>query len=236
MSNSTTGDVSVAGHSSSDVTWSENTLTWNNRPIVSTTVLDTQNVSGINAFQYAFDVSDYVAQQKAAGATHVTFVIKGTGATSPFAIFASDETSLAGKHPLLTVVEEAVANNPPTVGTPSASLNGAQTQANLSVTASDDGQTQPLSYNWVTVSKPSGSSVSFASGTSASTTATLDRAGPYTFRVDVHRRAGTNPLRGDEPFARERTRLRRASPVATFPMPLRGWKTAVSFKRLSLST
>jgi hypothetical protein len=117
-SNSSTQNVGVALYTAQNTTWSENGLTWDNRPATAATALRSTTVAGKAAVWYEFDVGDHVRQQRATGATAVTFVLKATGATDAQALFSSDET--AATRPQLVVapaasVPQALVLSTPTV-------------------------------------------------------------------------------------------------------------------------
>ncbi|HEX8916252.1 MAG TPA: DNRLRE domain-containing protein, partial [Humisphaera sp.] len=73
--------------------WGETTVTWSTKPATSATPVAAATVSGTAGAWYEFDVTDYVKARKAAGATAVSFALKGTAATTAYATFASDEAT-----------------------------------------------------------------------------------------------------------------------------------------------
>jgi hypothetical protein len=86
-------NVTINVYGASNTTWSETGLTWNNKPASGTTVLGSKLISGTTSQAYTFDVSTYVKQQRAAGATAVTFVIKANTTRDAIASFTSDEAT-----------------------------------------------------------------------------------------------------------------------------------------------
>ena len=84
-----------------NTTWTEGGLTWNTAPTTAATPLVTKTVSGTTGTWYEFDVMNYLKQQKAAGATAVTFVLKATLTSEGYAGFNSDEA--ASNRPQLVV-------------------------------------------------------------------------------------------------------------------------------------
>ena len=98
-----TQGVPVSLFEASNVTWSETGLTWNNKPASGTTALGSRTISGTGGTWHEFDVTSYVQQQKAAGATAVTFVLKAGATTDAQAMIASDETSTTTNRPQLVV-------------------------------------------------------------------------------------------------------------------------------------
>jgi regulation of enolase protein 1 (concanavalin A-like superfamily) len=72
------GDTRNVGiYAVSSTTWSETTATWNTKPTIDTIALSTVDVSYTSSY-YELDVTDYLQQQKAAGATSVSFAVQGT--------------------------------------------------------------------------------------------------------------------------------------------------------------
>jgi hypothetical protein len=147
-----TGTVTVNGHSSANITWTENAITWNNRPGSDTTVLDSNTVVSTFEQWYEFDVSGFVAAQKQAGATSVTLVLRGPGNSDPYAIFDSDESADPNTRPRLIITPPTTppppANNPPVAN--DASFNVAENSANGTVVgtyaAADPDAGQALAY------------------------------------------------------------------------------------------
>jgi hypothetical protein len=74
--------------------WSESTLTWNNRPTAaSSTVIATATVGGTTGKWYELDLTAFLKQQLAAGATSVTLVLKAAGKSNGPIVFDSDEAA-----------------------------------------------------------------------------------------------------------------------------------------------
>jgi hypothetical protein len=101
--NVSTEDVGVSLFGAANTTWSESGINWNTKPTSAATALGTATVSGIAGQWYAFDVTQYLQQRKAAGATAVTFVLKPNAITDAQALFTSDES--ATNRPELLVQE-----------------------------------------------------------------------------------------------------------------------------------
>jgi endoglucanase len=78
-------------YGSSNLSWGESTITWNNRPSTTTGVLASATVTGTMSKWYELDLTTYLKQQKAAGATAVTLVLKGTTLSDSIIQFDSDE-------------------------------------------------------------------------------------------------------------------------------------------------
>ena len=93
-------DDSVAGRSTTvgvygatSTSWTESGLTWNNKPSFGSTALATASVTSATAKWYEWDLTSYLRQQKAAGKTSVTLVLKTTTLSREKATFNSDEAT-----------------------------------------------------------------------------------------------------------------------------------------------
>jgi hypothetical protein len=85
-------NVPVGVFSVASTSWSETTLTWNNKPAASASALVTANVSDATARYYSWDVSAYVKSEQAAGHNKVSFALKSAQVTDPRITFSSKET------------------------------------------------------------------------------------------------------------------------------------------------
>jgi uncharacterized delta-60 repeat protein len=88
-------------YSSTNTTWSETGLTWNNRPAAGATALRSATVSGTTSKWYELDLTDFLKAERAAGRTAVTLVIRASAASAATVLFNSDEA--AGSRPELVV-------------------------------------------------------------------------------------------------------------------------------------
>jgi hypothetical protein len=79
--------------------WSENGLTWNNRPTSGGAPMATTTITDSTLRRYQIDLTNYLKSQKSAGRTSVTLVIKMPWARDRFVQFASDDS--AGNAPQL---------------------------------------------------------------------------------------------------------------------------------------
>jgi uncharacterized delta-60 repeat protein len=91
--------------------WTESGLTWNNRPQSAAVPLSTVIVAGTTARHYEFDVTNYLREQKAAGATAAAFAVKATTVGEGWAGFTSDEAS--ANRPELRVARNTPPPPPP---------------------------------------------------------------------------------------------------------------------------
>ncbi len=87
------GTINVRMHESSDITWSESGVTWNNRPSMNTLPISTQNISGTTNQWYEFDVTNAVRSAITAGRSHVTIAFDRDTTSSVTAIFNSLQAS-----------------------------------------------------------------------------------------------------------------------------------------------
>jgi glucose/arabinose dehydrogenase len=85
----------------SDAAWTESGLTWNSRPSIGATPLASVRVSAAAAQWYEVDLTGYLREQKAAGQTSVTLVLKNLADTNATVGFNSDEA--ASNRPQLVV-------------------------------------------------------------------------------------------------------------------------------------
>ena len=85
--------VTTGVFSAEDKPWTETGLTWSNKPASGTTPLATVTVATGAAKWYEFDVTNYLRQQKAAGKTTVTLVIKNITLSKTSAAFRTKEAS-----------------------------------------------------------------------------------------------------------------------------------------------
>ena len=83
----------VAIYNSTNTTWSESTLTYNNRPTASSTIRAQQSISGTAGQWFEFDLTSFLQAEKAAGRSVVTLVLKSTNTTNAMANFNSGEAA-----------------------------------------------------------------------------------------------------------------------------------------------
>jgi hypothetical protein len=190
--NATSGTLAVNGNSNANTSWSEGTLTWNNRPTGTTSLSDQETITGASDHWYTWDVSSYVTQQRQAGASYVTLVLTGDTATTPMGRFLSKEAGSSTAPQLLVTAGTNAAPVITTAATASPSPVQGKTST-LSVGATDDGGAANLTYYWSSTNTPAGE-VDFSSvnGTNSgsSITTTFSAAGSYDFAVAVVDGAG----------------------------------------------
>jgi hypothetical protein len=93
LSDTRAASVTTNIYGVTNTSWSETTLTFNNRPTSGSTVLGTLVVSGTTGQWYQVDLSAYVQAQQAAGQTTIAIALKGAADTLPYATFRSRQSS-----------------------------------------------------------------------------------------------------------------------------------------------
>jgi len=106
LSNNQTSSIPVEVHNSTNTTWGETTITWNNKPAADAAVLATTTVSGTTSQYYEWDLTQHIASLRSAGATVVTLKLVNTNSTNNQAIFNSKEA--AANRPQLVVADAGV--------------------------------------------------------------------------------------------------------------------------------
>lgn len=112
LSASMTGGVSIGLFAVSSSTWTESGLKWSNKPATASTAIATRSISSTGATWVEFDVTNYLRQQKSAGAASVNFAIKAMTTVTPWVVVGSDETS--ANRPQLLVQQASTPVSPPT--------------------------------------------------------------------------------------------------------------------------
>ena len=87
----TPGSVAVGVFAAADTAWGEKTITWNNRPATAAAPLKQVNVTTAADRWYEWDLTSYLRQQKSAGRTTVTLVLKALSPSKPTVGFSSRE-------------------------------------------------------------------------------------------------------------------------------------------------
>ena len=160
--------VDVGVYRVADTSWSENGLTWNNRPTLGA-LIASGRVDGTAGSTYSFDLTSFLQAEKAAGRNRVSVGFFGRGATSPVAVFNSDE---AASHQPLLQISGTTTTPPPASGV-----------------------LAPLADSWASQMDPNvnyGASTTFAVRKSSSTYA---RVGYLTFDLSAISSVGSSVLR-----------------------------------------
>jgi glucose/arabinose dehydrogenase len=156
--------VPVGVFSVANTTWTENALTWNNKPATSATELAIASVSNAAFTYYNWDVTNYVRSELLAGRTRVAFAMKSLQAHDPRIFWNSSE--FGSNPPQLSVIVEG-GNTPPVVNITSPA-NGATFTAPATVTINASASDADGTIKWV----------QFYNG---STFLGADSSAPYTF-------------------------------------------------------
>jgi hypothetical protein len=87
--------VTTSAFGAASTSWVESQITWNNRPPSGTVALSTVTLDNatVSPRWYEWDLTSYLRQEKAAGRSVVTIVLKNDVATTPFASFNAREAS-----------------------------------------------------------------------------------------------------------------------------------------------
>ncbi len=92
LSAATVGGLLTNVYSASNTTWSESSLTWNNKPAAGSTIRGSLRVTGTTNATYEVDLTSLLKSEFAAGRKVVTLVLKNPNVSDPWTIFASDES------------------------------------------------------------------------------------------------------------------------------------------------
>ncbi|MBO9201703.1 MULTISPECIES: PQQ-dependent sugar dehydrogenase [Niastella] len=123
----TVPSVPVGVFSVANTTWTENTITWNNKPATSVAALASTTVTNASATYYSWDVTNYVKAELTAGRKKVAFALKSELAHDPRILWNSSE---AGSNPpQLSVITDG--SNPPACQPVSASADDGNIPANV---------------------------------------------------------------------------------------------------------
>lgn len=109
---SAAGSVPISLFSVASSSWTETGINWSKKPLASSTAIASATVGSTSGGWLQFDVTNYLKQQKQAGAPSVSFALKATTFTTPYVLLSSDEAS-ANKPQLVVTSQPAPA---PAVG------------------------------------------------------------------------------------------------------------------------
>jgi glucose/arabinose dehydrogenase len=112
LDNSQAKNIPLEIFSVSSTTWTENGITWNNKPATGTTVIGKFTVTDTTARYYEVDISSYVKSQRAAGKSVIAIALKSALSATPLAVFNSDENA-ANKPQLVVTTPVATAATQP---------------------------------------------------------------------------------------------------------------------------
>ena len=97
--------VPVGVYPVSNSTWSERTITWNNKPASDTTLLSSTVLTNDAARYYTWDVTSYVQRELTAGRKKITLALKSQQAHDPRIFLNSQEA--AANRPQLAVIADS---------------------------------------------------------------------------------------------------------------------------------
>ncbi|MDQ3440409.1 MAG: DNRLRE domain-containing protein [Planctomycetota bacterium] len=90
LSAASSGGVTIGAYKSTNTTWGESTVNFNNRPVTNTGPLSTATVTGTGGAWFEWDLTSFLQTEKAAGRNTVTIALKATAITDPWAILNAD--------------------------------------------------------------------------------------------------------------------------------------------------
>ncbi len=102
--------VPVGVYPLSNTTWTEKTITWNNKPASGSTLLASTVLTNDTARYYTWDVTSYVQSELAAGRKKIAFVMKSQQAHDPRIFLNSKEA--AANPPQLAVIGDSSGPGP----------------------------------------------------------------------------------------------------------------------------
>jgi O-glycosyl hydrolase len=129
LSASANTNMPTAVYGVTNTSWIETGLKWNNKPSATGNALATTNVPDNVPRWYEWDVTAFLRQQKAAGASFASLVLRNTLFSSTYTIFSSSEAM--ANRPHLRITQTPADSTPPAVA--SVVINdGAAQRSNLS--------------------------------------------------------------------------------------------------------
>ncbi|HEX4339980.1 MAG TPA: DNRLRE domain-containing protein [Polyangiaceae bacterium] len=102
LTSTSEGAITLAVYPVSDTTWTESGLNWNDKPARGTSPLASTSVTSGSYVTYEVDVTSYVAAQRAAGSSLVSFALHDPTATNARILMQSKE---GGSAPALVVTQ-----------------------------------------------------------------------------------------------------------------------------------
>ena len=105
LSNTQTPSISVEAHNVTNISWLENTITWNNKPAAQPAILASANVNSTANQYYEWDLTSHIASLRNAGINSVTLKLINTNSSNNQVIFNSKEA--VSNRPQLVITEAA---------------------------------------------------------------------------------------------------------------------------------
>lgn len=98
-------NIPVGAYPVSNTTWSEKTITWNNKPAADTTLLSSAILTNEAARYYTWDLTSYVQRELAAGRRKITLALKSQQAHDPRILLNSKEAG--ANAPQLSIIADS---------------------------------------------------------------------------------------------------------------------------------
>ncbi|WP_160711220.1 chondroitinase-B domain-containing protein [Chitinophaga solisilvae] len=92
LSDNRSTNIPVGVYPVANTSWTENSITWNNKPAAGTAALKSATVTDSIARYYTWDISGYVQAEKAAGRNIISLLVQADGASTPVMNFESAES------------------------------------------------------------------------------------------------------------------------------------------------
>jgi hypothetical protein len=93
LSGASSAGVTVGAYSSTNTSWTEAGVTYNNRPMTTGGPLSTTTITGTSGAWYEWNLTSFLQGEKGAGRNVVTIALKAPSITVPWAIFNADGAS-----------------------------------------------------------------------------------------------------------------------------------------------
>ena len=103
LNNTQTPSIVVEAHNVTNISWLENTITWNNKPAAQPAILATANVNSTTNQYYQWDLTSLIASLRSAGINAVTIKLINTNSTNNQVVFNSKEA--ASNRPQLVITD-----------------------------------------------------------------------------------------------------------------------------------
>lgn len=100
-------NIPVGVYAVANTTWSESTLTWNNKPAAGTTALTTTTVTDSTGRYYSWDITSYVQTEKAAGRNGISLALLSNTGVDPRIMWRSKEAGLTAPQLVITSTASA---------------------------------------------------------------------------------------------------------------------------------
>ena len=105
LNNLQTPSIAVEAHNVTNISWLENSITWNNKPAADPAILATTNVNSTTNQYYEWDLTQHIAGLRNAGINAVTIKLVNNNSSNNQVIFNSKEA--ASNRPELVVTDAA---------------------------------------------------------------------------------------------------------------------------------